>query len=205
MSDLPSPKDVLDFWFGALGSDGNVSPDVAARWWRKSDDFDAEIRQRFGALHTAATTTPESVEHWLSTPEGAVALTIVLDQFSRNLGRDTPAAFAHDGQGLSVMEQALERGHWDALADLHRYFLVMPAMHSEDLAVHAAGATHFAAARDQARSEATREALTQAGDFLKRHTVIIERFGRYPHRNAILGRTSTEAERAYLEDGGETF
>jgi uncharacterized protein (DUF924 family) len=200
---MVTPEDVLDTWFGTLRPDGTAEPDVASRWWRKDPAFDAALRERFGAALEAA--SRGALEAWQETPRGSVALVILLDQLSRNIHRDTPGAFANDARALAVTRHLIDSGQFEALGDLERYFALMPTMHSEDLDVHALGAEWFGRARDAARSEGTRQAFEMALDFHERHTAILRRFGRYPHRNAILGRPSTEDELAFLEQPGSSF
>ena len=172
---------VLDFWFSH-----------SDRWWDKDPAFDAEIRDRFGALHAEI----EAGEHeaWRATPRGALAYVIVLDQFSRNMFRDTPRMFASDRQALGAAREALARGDAQALGPDERSFLYMPLMHSEDLA-------------DQERCVELFRELGNAYslDFAEQHLAIIRRFGRFPHRNQILGRASTPEEREFLTQPNSSF
>lgn len=180
MDDAARIDEVLRFWF--------ADPD---RWWVKDPAFDAEIRDRFGALHAAI----ERGEHeaWLDTPRGALAYVIVLDQFSRNIFRGTPGMFAADARALAATNAAIARGHDAALSPQERGFLYMPLMHSEALA-------------DQDRSVALFGALgTGQLDYAERHRDIVRRFGRFPHRNAILGRASTPEELEFLTQPGSSF
>jgi len=191
----PSPPaaaaDVLTFWFGDGPADG---PRKA--WFAKDAEFDRICRERFGATHAAASVG--ELDHWQETPAGALALTVVLDQLSRNMYRGTAAAFAQDARALAVARSAVERGFDRQLPPLRRMFLYLPFEHSEDGA-------------DQARSVALFESLRgeqwldEAVDYAHRHRVVIERFGRFPHRNAILGRQSTTAELEYLATPGSGF
>ncbi len=200
---IATQDEVYGFWFGELTADGDVAHEFIMRWWQKSDAFDAEIRARFGPTIDAA--SRGELSNWRRTPQGSVALIIVLDQFRRNVYRDTPAAFAQDPRARDVMTDALDRGDFDTLRTAERYILLMPSMHAEDVAVQARGLALFERARREAPSEAGREMLAKAVDFMKRHMVIVERFGRYPHRNAILGRESSDAERAFLLEPGSSF
>jgi len=173
--------EVLEFWF--THSD---------RWWDKDAAFDAEIRQRFGELH--AEVSRGEHEDWRATPRGALAYVIVLDQFSRNMFRGTPGAFASDPQALAAARDALARGVDQSLTPEERSFLYMPLMHSEDLA-------------DQERCVELFRALGNAYSlgFAEQHRDIIARFGRFPHRNAILGRASSPEELAFLTQPGSSF
>ena len=173
--------DVLDFWF--------ADP---ARWWRKDPAFDAEIRQRFEALHTAI----ERGDHeaWRQTPRGALAYVLVLDQFSRNMFRDTAKSFASDAQALAAAKDAIDRGFDAQLTPAERTWFYLPLMHSEALA-------------DQERCVALFQTIDAPEnlDFAKKHRDIIVRFGRFPHRNAILGRPSTPEELEFLTQPGSSF
>jgi uncharacterized protein (DUF924 family) len=173
------PHDVVAFWRDA-------GPE---KWFRKDAAFDAAIRQRFGALHEAA--AAGRLDGWAENPEGALALILLLDQFSRNLHRGSPLAFAQDVRARSVAERAIAAGFDLAVpADL-RLFLYLPFEHSEAIA-------------DQERCVRLCHALPDRGllPYARDHERIIRRFGRFPHRNAALGRHTTPAEQAFLDGGG---
>jgi len=176
---LPTADDVIAFWREA-GAD---------KWFARDDAFDASIKERFLALLEAA--RRGDLSHWEDTPDGALALVIVLDQFPRNLFRATPRAYAADTQARSVTSRALARG-FDRTCDRELVtFLYMPLAHSEDLA-------------DQERAVFLFEALGLP-DYLRsarEHRDIIARFGRFPHRNEMLGRETTPQERIFLDEGG---
>ncbi len=177
------PAEVLGFWFDTLPAD---------RRFARDDDVDAAIRVRFGALHDAlAARVPAD---WLATPDGRRAGIIVLDQFSRNRYRDDPRAFAQDAAARAVMATALAAGDDADLDATARQFLYMPLMHSEDLA-------------DQARSLALFATLGDADvlSFAQRHHDVVARFGRFPARNAALGRETMPDEAAYLREHPEGF
>ena len=180
---MTTPDAVLSFWFDEL---------EAAQWFRKDPALDAKIRTRFGAcLESAAR---GELWGWRETPEGRLAEVIVLDQFSRNVHRDTPDAFAADPLALGLAQEAVARGDDAALPPAWRAFLYMPFMHSESAAIHEQALHLFAqpGLEDNLRVE-------------RRHRDIILRFGRYPHRNAILGRVSTPEELAFLAQPGSSF
>ena len=178
-----NPQEVLNFWFQEAGP---------GAWWAKSAEFDDRIRRRFGALHHSACLG--ELYPWRETPEGRLAEVIVLDQFSRNLFRDSARAFAQDGQALVLAQEAVSCGADLALELDKRCFFYMPYMHSESLVIHAVAERLFAlpGLEDNARFE-------------RRHREIIERFGRYPHRNRVLGRRSTAEEEAFLRQPGSSF
>ena len=175
--------DVLSFWFE------EIEP---ASWFKKDAAFDRRIAERFGALHGKAITG--ELFAWRARPAGRLAEIIVLDQFSRNIHRDTPAAFASDGMALVLAQEAVAARADCALDATQRAFLYMPYMHSESLLVH-----------DEALALYSQPGLEKNLDFELRHRAIIERFGRYPHRNDILGRRTTAAEQAFLAEPGSGF
>ncbi len=174
---------VLRFWF----------EETDARLWFASDPaFDARIRARFaGLLRQAAA---GELYGWRATAAGRLAEIIVLDQFSRNAYRDTPRAFAQDAMALVLAQEAVAGGALEALAPVQRSFLLLPYMHSESRAIHVVAEALY-------RAHAPAENL----DFELRHRAIIDRFGRYPHRNALLGRTSTPEELEFLTQTGSRF
>ena len=194
-----TPTQAVEFWLGSAPDDLESVSRASKRWYLKDDGFDAEIRDRFGAAIEQA--RRGVFADWAETPEGALGLVILLDQFSRNAYRGTANAFAGDPVALAVAGGAVERGFDRELACPGRAFLYHPFEHSED-------------AGDQQRAVALFETLAAeapppwrgfAADFVPyahAHRDIIARFGRFPHRNAILGRVNTVAERAYLDRGG---
>ncbi|WP_417411501.1 DUF924 family protein [Hoeflea sp.] len=178
-----TPETVLDFWFSEL---------TPKDWFVKSDDLDRRITERFSGLHLAL--SREIGEAWRATPEARLALVIVLDQFPRNIYRGTPLAFATDGLALKEAKAALAVGADKAIGEDRRFFFYMPFEHAEDIG-------------EQDRSVALFEALGNANylDYANQHHDIIERYGRFPHRNPILGRSSTPEEKAYLAEPGAGF
>jgi uncharacterized protein (DUF924 family) len=189
---LASAADVLDFWFGTGEARGKARPE----WYRKDPAFDALIRRRFGALLEAA--ARRELDAWRAAPASMVALVVVLDQFSRNLFRGDPRAFAQDAQARECARQALARGDEPALLPVERQFLYMPFEHSEDLADQALGVERMTALEAFPETRGLVE-------WARRHEAIIRRFGRFPHRNAALGRASTPEEIAFLEQPGSRF
>lgn len=185
-----SQDDVLGFWFGPL-------PHATRHvWFRKDPAFDAEIRARFGATIEAALAGAH--REWTATPQGALARVIVLDQFTRNAYRDTPRAFAGDAQALA-MAQAVVAGGRDRMLDrFERWFLYMPFEHSEDPAVQERSLALF-------RALAAETGEPGNVEWAEKHAAIVRRFGRFPHRNAILGRASTPEELAFLREPGSSF
>ncbi len=174
--------DVLAFWFEEI---------TPAQWWKVDPAFDAAIDTRFGVLHAQA--AQAELWAWRATPEGRLAEVIVLDQFSRNRHRGTARAFACDPLALGLAQEAVARGADLALPPERRAFLYMPYMHSESRAVHAVAEPLFA------------ERAAHVLDFERRHRAIVDRFGRYPHRNEVLGRVSTAEELTFLQEPGSRF
>lgn len=177
------PSEVLDFWFE------EIDP---SRWFRTEPDFDALISDWFGELHERACCC--ELYDWRSSPQGRLAEIIVLDQFSRNIYRDTAAAFANDPLALALAQEAVAAGADQELEARQRNFLYMPYMHSESLAIH-----------DIAMELFERSGAESTLDFERRHREIIKQFGRYPHRNAVLGRRSTAEELEFLNEPGSSF
>lgn len=174
---------VLSFWFQEA---------TPAQWWKVDPAFDERVRQRFGALHEQALRC--ELFAWRATPGGRLAEVIVLDQFSRNIHRGRPQAFAADPLALGLAQEAVAAGADLALPAEQRAFLYLPYMHSESAAIHAAG------------EPLMRERAPQhTYEFELRHKAIVDRFGRYPHRNAILGRVSTPEEALFLTQPGSSF
>jgi len=191
--------DVLAFWFG----DGALSEETMRRWFRRDDAFDAQIRDKFDALHAQA--AAGGLQDWLGTARGELALVIVLDQFSRNLYRDDPRAFAHDGRSLAIARNLWFSGRGKQLTVPQRMFALVPFQHSEDLSIQREGVAEYEKLANDPEAKDCAPMLKMSLDFAKRHLEIIERFGRFPHRNKVLGRESTPEERAFLEQPGSSF
>ena len=189
-----NPRDVVDFWFGAEGSPERGRP--RPEWFRKDSAFDAAIRARFGDAVEAA--LAGAFADWDAAPDRALARVLLLDQFTRNIFRDTPRAFAGDAQALVAAEAAVARGFDRALDPLQRWFLYLPYEHAEDAAMQRRSLALFEAL---ARETGNAEPL----EWARRHADVIFRFGRYPHRNEVLGRASTPEEVAFLREPGSRF
>lgn len=173
-------NDVLNFWFN------EIEP---SQHWKKDPEFDQLIRDRFAGIHAAATRC--ELYQWRGQPEGRLAEVIVLDQFSRNLYRGQPASFASDSQALALAQEAISIGADKQLGNHQVGFLYMPLMHSESTIIHQVALQLFDG--------------TTNFEFEVRHNAIIERFGRYPHRNQILNRDSTPEEIEFLQQPGSSF
>jgi uncharacterized protein (DUF924 family) len=182
----PKAAEVLRFWFEEHPKD----------WFVKNPAFDAEIRARFLALHEAA--AAGQLAHWADDPRTCLALVIVLDQFPRNIFRGTPLAFATDAQALAVARGVVSRGFDAAYLPAQRWFAYLPFEHAEDLAAQRESLVLYERLRGDPPSASPIA-------YAQRHYAVIERFGRFPHRNAILGRDSTPAEREFLATPGSSF
>ena len=189
--------EVLAFWFG---TDAEPSPQQVKRWFVRDEKFDAEIRDKFGALYEQAVKT--GMPEWRGTARGELALVILLDQFSRNLFRDDPRAFAQDQRALAIARDLVSSGRWKELTTLQRTFVLLPFQHAEDVAVQRESVALY----EQLANETGNTGMVgSAWDFAKRHAAIVERFGRFPHRNKVLGRESTPEERVFLEQPDSGF
>jgi len=200
---LADKKDeLLDFWFGENPDDGAIAKAQAELWWGHRAEIDEMLQANFGAAASAA--AADVLDHWTGSPRGRLALILLLDQLPRAIHRATPAAFAQDAKARAVAEQGLESGANRLLRPIERLFFYLPFEHSEELA-------------DQDRSVslcrelvtsvpiAHREAFAGFFDYAVKHRDVIKQFGRFPHRNQILGRTSTSEEQAFLEKPGSSF
>lgn len=193
---------VLDFWFGTLNASGRADDEHSERWWKKDSVFDQRIREEFGLLHASVSAGDRAA--WLETPRGRLATIIVLDQFSRNMFRGTARAFAFDGQALTLARDGITVGADRELLFDERFFFYMPYMHGEELAVQERSVELFRALRDSAEPAHLDRANTFV-DYAERHHDIIRRFGRFPHRNALLDRTLTAEEITFLKQPGSSF
>lgn len=187
-------REVLEFWFGARGS-----PEHGTRrevWFKEGRSIDDEVRRRFLNLHEAA--AAGVLDAWRDDPRACLALVIALDQFPRHMFRDTPRAYATDPEALATATDALDRGYDLGLSIIERNFVYLPFSHAEDLAA-------------QRRSVELRRALPEHGEKERsvtravEHMEVVERFGRFPHRNDIIGRASTPEEVAFLVDNPDAW
>jgi len=199
---MTSPQVVLDYWFGEISPDGTVSEAKQTLWFTKRDATDEDIRRRFGPAVEGA--LAGALDGWRATPHGTVALVLVLDQFTRNIFRDTPRAFAGDPQALDIALAAWDTGLVQGLRTLEQVFLSMPLMHAEDLAVQERSVGTFQQLW-AAAPPALQEMLAGNYKYAVAHRDVVARFGRFPHRNAILGRQSTPEEAEFLKQPGSSF
>jgi len=186
---------VLEFWFGAADDPLHHTP--REQWFRKDDAFDAQIRERFGALIEGALTG--SCAHWADTPGGALAQIVLLDQFTRNAFRGSARAFAGDARALAAAQALVASGQDRTLPGVQRQFAYLPFEHAEDLAMQREALRLFG------QLERDEPALAGLLQWAQRHHDIVQRFGRFPHRNAALSRPSTPEEMTFLEQPGSGF
>lgn len=196
---MSQPEQILAFWFG---KDPKEPLKNSRKWWQKDELFDREIQKNFEAdLKNAVA---GKYDPWKESPESCLALLILLDQFSRNIFRGTPQAFAQDSTALATALKAIERGFDLELPPIQRIFFYLPLMHAEDRMVQKRCVEIFRKLLETAPPQ-LKDAMKNSYDFAVRHSNIIERFGRFPHRNEILGRTSTPEELEFLKTPGSSF
>lgn len=193
---------VHGYWFGDAAADPAAAAAQRALWFGGGAEIDAAITARFGA--TIAAAAQGGLESWKSSPRGTLAYILVCDQFPRNVWRGTARAFSLDARALTAARHAMASGQYASLAPLERVFVLLPFEHSESLDDQRVCVAHF----EMLARDATGPWRPQFDGFLdyaRQHLALIERFGRFPHRNRLLGRVSTAAEGAFLEGGGAVF
>jgi len=198
---------ILEYWFGALTENDILNRDSEAyrRWFGQSADVDREIRARFGSLVEAA--ERRELAGWTLSAKGRLALVLLVDQFPRHVYRGTARAFATDDLALDVALQGITAGHDAELALFERVFLFMPLQHAEQAECHVQAERLYASLVELAHARAPNNLAFYQMAFAeeRRHAEVVRRFGRYPHRNAVLGRHSTPEELAFLEQPGSSF
>lgn len=201
-SPVATADDVLAFWFGTLDADGLADRAMSQRWWKKDAGFDQQIRERFSGTYNAV--AAGLCEAWLASPSGRLAYIIVLDQLSRNMFRDDAKMYQADASAQRVAMEGIENGDHEKLAWAERAFFYMPLMHAEDLDSQDTCLALFERLVEQAPPNV---ASRMEGNIkaCHAHRAIIERFGRFPHRNRILSRTSTPQEEVFLTQPGSSF
>jgi len=195
-------QSILGFWFGDATDDAAAAARQAGLWWGKSDETDREIGDRFEALLQQA--AGGQLDAWAQTPQGRLALILLLDQFPRNIYRGTPQAFAYDAQARELTLAGLQAGDDQSLRPIERVFFYLPLEHAEDLPLQQRCVALFEQMQTSLPAAAAKVFDGFTG-FARKHQVIIERFGRFPHRNEILGRASTAEELAFLATPGSSF
>jgi len=195
-------EDILAFWFGSAAGDSATAAAQKKLWWSKDAVIDAEIRERFGAL--VATAAGGAHREWAREPRGRLALILLFDQFPRNIYRDTPQAFAHDGLALRLALDGINSGADRSLRAIEKVFFYLPLEHAESAQMQERSVALFEELLAGAVEE---DRKTFAGylDYALQHRDIVQRFGRFPHRNRILGRASTAEEQEFLRQPGSSF
>lgn len=199
---MENPATIIEFWFG-LDADDKLTADRQAKlWWSKDEALDAGMRERFGPwLDQAAA---HRLDGWAETAAGRLALILLTDQFPRNIHRGTPQSFAYDALARTWCKEGLREGVQAKLRPVERVFFYLPLEHSESLADQEQAVALFAELLEGV-PEAQRETFRGYYDFAVRHREVISRFGRFPHRNQILGRESTPEELVFLQQKGSSF
>ena len=195
-------EDILQFWFGTLDDNGLASAEYRQRWWKKNPDFDAEIREQF--LETYNWLRSTEAKEWRQNPRSALAAIIVLDQFSRNMFRNTSRMFEGDELAQSIANDCLNAGMDQALPTDQKVFMIMPLMHSGTLS-HQERCVGYLEDECEKLEGPAKEKLLSNVDYALQHHNIVKHFGRFPHRNAILSRESTEEEKQFLTKPGSSF
>nr|WP_272885453.1 DUF924 family protein [Stutzerimonas stutzeri] len=193
---------MLHWWFGQGTSATEIAAEKQRLWFGYRPQQDAEARERFGALVEQALNG--DLQDWAEQPEGWLALVLLLDQLPRMIHRDTPRAFAGDERAQQLVRDGLAHGGDMLLSPIQRVFIYLVLEHAENLAVQDLAVAHFTALRDIA-AEHEQALFRDFLDYAERHREVISRFGRFPHRNAILGRDSSDAEQSFLQQPGSSF
>lgn len=195
-------RELLDYWFGRVGPSGLPPDDRYSLWFGASEEVDAQLRSAFGKL--VAEAIAGRLDDWAETPEGRLALILLTDQLPRNLFRGRSGAFASDARALELALTGIDGGGDGALTPVMRVFFYLPLEHSEDLAMQDRAVELFEALEREAPAGGERM-FALFTDYARKHRAVIARFGRFPHRNAVLGRESTPEEIAFLAEHGPGF
>lgn len=196
------PGEILEFWFGDALASAELAKTRAKLWFSRNDEFDREIERRFGLLPESA--VRGELDTWRGNASSALALVLILDQFPRNLFRKSPRAFAFDSLARDVALEAISRKYDEALPALQTSFLYLPLEHAEDIELQERSVQLFELLTTRAPAD-LHDLFESFADYARRHRAIVRRFGRFPHRNDVMGRPSTPEEVAYLEAGGDRF
>lgn len=189
-------QEILSFWFGDLDEEGISKPEQHSLWFKSSEETDQHCIDEFG--HYVESALRGELEDWAQSDQGLIALVLLLDQLTRNIYRGTPAAFSGDTRALKLAQTAIQNGRNLHLPPIHQQFLYLPLEHCEDRKVQ----EHCVALMNQLADHTEHEMFQGFARYALAHRDVIAQFGRFPHRNAILGRESTPEELAYLEKHG---
>jgi len=198
----PDIQHILDFWFSDSELDSPQLDSRMERWFGASDELDEQIRQNFSELIELATT--DQLDDWAETPQGRLALIILLDQFRRNIYRGSAEAFALDKKALKIAIEGTMAGDHKQLDSVERMFFFMPLQHSESLKIQEKSVSIFNALAESV-SGTLHETFLASAQFAELHRDIVAEFGRFPHRNEVLGRANTSAEATYLSGDSPSF
>ncbi|HEY9032412.1 MAG TPA: DUF924 family protein [Pseudomonadales bacterium] len=193
---------VLDFWFGEL-HEGMPDKEKQKSWFNVSEFFDGQVKKNFTSTLLAG--SKGQLDPWELTPRGRLAFVIVLDQFPRHIFRGTANAFLYDEKALSLARDGVEFGHDRELRPVEKLFFYMPFQHSENLAIQQEGLALYRQTVAEAKTPEQKKLCEECLAYAERHCQLIQRFGRFPHRNKALGRQSTPQEESYLVNGGARF
>jgi len=197
-------KEILNFWFGNLKENEIPSEEYRKKWWIKDYENDKRIKDSFGGYLDLA--IKGELYGWKKTPQGTLALILLFDQFTRNIFRDTAEAFSQDQNALEICINGIKKGFDLKLHPVQRIFYYMPLMHSEDMSIQKKSIQSFSNLANQViNPEPIAKMVSGSFEFAMKHYEIVKRFGRYPHRNAILGRKSTLEEIEFLSEPGSSF
>ncbi|MBU4498808.1 MAG: DUF924 family protein [Thiobacillus sp.] len=202
MTQTAAPEDVLDFWFGKPGPAAEVAAQQSALWFGKSTANDQLVAERFAGTLLAA--GAGQLDHWALTPRGQLALIVVLDQFPHHIHRNHGQSFAYDAQSLALAQAMIERGDAARVAPIERVFVYLPLEHAESIALQDESVALYAQLEADA-IPAERPLFNGFLDYARQHRDVVARFGRFPHRNDLLGRPSTADEIAFLKQPGSRF
>jgi uncharacterized protein (DUF924 family) len=195
-------ESVLEFWFADASSGREALERRNRVWFRGGASFDRQCSERFAAALAAA--ADGALDSWKEWPRGRLAMIVLFDQLSRNIHRGTAEAYAHDARALELCREGIERGHDRQLSAIERTFFYLPMEHAEDREAQALSVQQFEALAKEGPAE-LHEQLAANASYAREHRDIVERFGRFPHRNAVLGRDNTPEEEAYLADDAPRF
>jgi uncharacterized protein (DUF924 family) len=199
MEDVES---ILHYWFGGATDDAEIVREKSALWWKQDSKVDAEIRRRFEMMLNAE--IKNEFASWSSSPRGQLARVLLCDQFPRNMYRDSPRAFDYDERARKLAREALDAGQDKKLRPVERVFLYLPFEHSETVDDQTLSLRLYTELVEDV-PETDRPTYQKFLEYARKHKEIIDRFGRFPHRNAILGRQSTAAEAEFLKGPGSSF
>ncbi len=195
-------ESILNFWFGDISGDGTVDAEKSKRWFKKDEIFDKSIERVYGSyLDTAVM---GGLDRWANDPKSITALIVMLDQFPRNVYRGLEKSFIYDKKALALANLAVDKNYYKEVPAVCAYFQAMPFMHSEDIKMQDKGIKQFEWLIENTEGD-VKKMMEMALDFAQKHRVIIEKYGRFPHRNAALYRESTAEEVEFLKGPDSSF